>query len=70
MTCLEKFKLDHPDMAAGCTDESICNNACPDEYGYSSTFETDKFCNSHPDRLPPCRACWNEQIREDDTSGK
>lgn len=68
MTCLEKFKLDHPIMAAKFPDEYIRSITCPDELGYSTTVETNVFCNSNPDRMP-CRECWNRQVKEVTANG-
>lgn len=62
MTCLEKFKLEHPSVAISIVDEVIYNIICPSdpEYTYMSTNEANALCE-----LRTCEECWNSQIKEE-----
>lgn len=56
MTCLEKYKLDHPN----CNDEIVADLIywdCPSEYGYPDKSDSNKCDNN-------CYDCWNREIPE------
>lgn len=59
MTCLEKFKLDYPDISAVYTDELICFTNCPDTTGYISDSTIKQFCDDYE-----CHKCWAQEVED------
>ena len=63
MTCLEKYKQDHPDMPMTIFGTPL---ACPHTHGYKARPE---WCLGVP-MAGDCSRCWNRQLPERTNTGK